>query len=47
MLIKLIHDARVNLKAGTEIEVTEQEGTRLKAFGHGEEVQPKKKARKK
>ncbi len=33
MKVKLIADARVNLPAGTEIEVSEAEAKRLAAFG--------------
>jgi len=46
MLIKLERDARVLLPAGTVVEVSDQEGARLIAFGFGEEA-PKKKTNKK
>ena len=36
--MKLLHDTRVNFPAGTELEVSEAEASRLQAFGLAEEV---------
>jgi hypothetical protein len=49
MKVKLLHDTRVNFPAGTELEVSEAEASRLQAFGLAEEVkeQAPKKAPKK
>lgn len=44
MKVKLLHDTRVNFPAGTELEVSEAEASRLQAFGLAEEIKqaPKK-----
>lgn len=49
MKVKLLHDCKVSLPAGTEIEVNEREAERLRAFGEAEIIRPaeKKKPTKK
>lgn len=46
MLIKLIHDTSVRFPKDSILEVTEEEGKRLKAFNLAEEVQAEKKTKK-
>lgn len=44
MRIKLLHDAVVRFPSGSELEVSEEEGKRLIAFGNGVEVKAEEKA---
>lgn len=47
MRIKLIHDTYVRFPKDSILEVTDEEGKRLIAFGNAEKAEPKKTKKKK